>query len=238
MKRKWIFSISLLLVGASGLHAVAVPEEKASNVYVAPAWEYVHSSWGNGTKQTGSLWGALAGYAYEKKDSWYFLAEFNYMAGILKGSAGNDPTQEYITEVRGGYNLAAPFGPRFSITPFVGVASYIFNQTISGGNSFNSNFWYAPIGLFFDYKINKSWKVGFLGMGAPTFAGRWKVSKWRDAPTSALWKGELFAIYTGCLPFEFSLVPFVKGWAYKNDGSLTEQRNTYYGLKALFGYRF
>ncbi len=238
MKRNWMLSACLLFLGSSFLEASSMPEEKSSNVYVAPAWEFLHSSWGNGTKQTGSLWGGLAGYTYKQKDSWYFSSEFNYMAGILKGSAGNNPTQEYITEVRGGYNLAAPLGPKFSVTPFLGMGSYIFNQSIFGSKDFKSHFWYVPIGLFFDYKINTSWTVGFLGMGAPTFAGRWKISKWRDAPTSALWKGELFAIYTGCLPFEFSLVPFIKGWSYRNSEPLTQQSNTYYGLKALFGYRF
>ena len=238
MKKKWMLSVCLLFLGFSAVEAAPLSEDKASSMYAAPVWEYLHSSWGDGNKQTGSLWGGLAGYSYKQKDSWYFCSEFNYMAGLLKGSAGNNPTQEYITEVRGGYNLSAPLCSRFSVTPFLGMGSYIFNQSIFGSSDFKSNFWYVPIGLFFDYKINTSWTLGFSGMGAPTFAGRWKVSKWRDAPTSALWKGELFVAYAGCLPFEFSLIPFVKGWSYRSAEHLIEQSNVYYGFKALFGYRF
>ena len=235
-----LFSMASLLA-EQGTQVIVQPVEKNSHLYVAPVWDYLNSHWGNGTKQTGSLWGANVGYTYAARDTIFFNGEFTYMAGMLKGSAGNDPTQEYITDVKLGYDLSSPFGEDFTMTPFIGMGSYVFNQSLSGNDSFHSHFWYVPIGVSFCYKISNSWSIGFMGLGAPTFSGRWKITHnggRGNAPTSALWKGELPVMYTGSLPFEFAVVPFVKGWAYHANGELIEQRNTYYGVRALFGYRF
>ncbi|MBM3198676.1 MAG: hypothetical protein FJZ58_05420 [Chlamydiae bacterium] len=228
-----------LLSSSSFLLADAEPSPVlGSTLYVGPAWDFVNSRWGNGTKQTGSLWGLNAGYTYATKDTIYFQGQFTFMGGMLKGSAGNDPTQEYITEARLGYDISSPFGEKFTMTPFLGMGIYIFNQSIAGSDSFHSHFWYAPIGVMIAYQVTPAWSIGFTGLGAPTFSGRWKIDHTKDAPTSALWQGELPVTYTGASPFRFSLMPFIKGWAYHNSGDLIEQRNTYYGLKALFGYCF
>ena len=211
---------------------------EGSSVYIAPVWEFLNSKWGNNTNQNGSLYGGSAGYTYTERDSIFFNAEFSYMAGMLRGSAGNDPTQEYITEIRLGYDLSSPFGERFSVTPFVGMGSYIFNQSLSGGLCFRSHFWYVPIGVALNYRIDKNWNLGFTGSGSPTFSGRWSVEHTQEAPTSALWRAELPITYLGGSSFELSLIPFAKGWSYCPTDELTQQKNTYYGLKLACGYRF
>lgn len=53
------------------IQPISVTSSDGSKVYIAPAWEYVNSQWGNGTKQSGSLWGASVGYTYSEKDSIY-----------------------------------------------------------------------------------------------------------------------------------------------------------------------
>jgi hypothetical protein len=211
---------------------------EGSTFYLGPDWNYLNSNWGNGTKQTGSLWGVLGGYTYVKPDFLYVNAEFNYMAGILKGTAGNDPTQEYITQIRLGYNMVSPLYSLFTITPFLGIGSYIFNQTLGGDQVFNSQFWYVPIGVSFDVKVEENWKIGLMVSGSPTFAGRWKIDEWKEAPVTVLWKGELPVSYTGISPFALSFIPFIKGWAYCHKGDLTKQRNSYYGCKLLASYSF
>lgn len=215
-----------------------VPRERNSRVYVAPAWDYLLSQWGNGTSQRGSLWGGNVGYSYIERDSIYFNGEFTYMAGMLRGSAGNDPTQEYITEIKLGYDLSSVFGDKFSLTPFLGFGSYVFNQSIGEGLHFRSHFWYVPIGAAFRYQWNRNWSIGFLGLGAPTFSGRWKIETSGNAPTTALWKAELPLIYSGALPFEWSLTPFVRGWGYIKHEELLAQKNTYYGITMTFAYGF
>lgn len=230
-----VFSF-LFLVGSSSV--ICAAPEQGSTLYVGPAWDYVNSRWGNDKKQTGSLWGVNAGYTYSTRDTIYFNGQFTFMSGMLKGSAGNDPTQEYITEAQLGYDISSPFGENFSLIPFLGMGSYIFNQSIGGGNSFHSHFWYVPIGVSFSYQINSHWAIGFTGIGAPTFSGRWSINgnNSQNAPTSALWEGELPVQYKASSPFTFFLVPFIKGWSYHSSGELIEQRNTYYGLRVLFGY--
>jgi hypothetical protein len=210
---------------------------EGSKVYAAPAWEFTHSHWGGGKKQNGSLWGGVIGYQYEKRDGLYCNLDFTAMAGKWHGTAGNNPTQEYITELRLGYVGTPAATKAFTLTPFIGVGSYVFNQTISGPN-FNSYFWYVPIGVRFEYRINKSLSIGFLGMGAPTFSGSYKVTHRRHAPTAPLWKAELPITYLGSLPFSFSFIPFFKDWAYLQHKELIKQRNIYYGLNLVFGYRF
>lgn len=158
------------------------------------------------------------------------------MAGRWTGSAGNDPTQEYITELQLGY--VASICDNFTLTPFTGIGSYVFNQTLQDIPNFHSYFWYVPIGISLDYRINESFAIGLKGTGAPTFSGSWKVFKRASAPTTALWKVEIPLTYYGSLPFECSLTPFAKQWAYLNHDSLTKQRNTYYGLQLAFGYKF
>ncbi|MES2200194.1 MAG: hypothetical protein V4489_08515 [Chlamydiota bacterium] len=228
-KIKKLCSAFLLYALAQGdLHAV-----EGSNVYLTPVWEYGVSHWGNGARQKGSLWGAALGYAYSEKDSIYFNLEFTAAAGRWTGSVGNNPTQEYITESRFGY-VAVPCPDRLTLTPFVGVGSYVFNQS----PNFTSYFWYIPIGVILEYQINKSWTIGLMGLGAPTFSGSYKISHRGSAPTSALWKAELPITYVSSLPFNCSVIPFVKEWAYHNHGELIKQRNMYYGLKLAFGYQF
>jgi hypothetical protein len=211
---------------------------EGSNVYLTPAWQYLISHWGNGGKQKGSMGGISAGYAYLERDSLYFNGEFTFMAGKLHGSAGTSPTQEYITEVDFGYDISSPFGEKFTLTPFVGVGAYVFNQT-GPGPVFDSHFWYVPIGASLEYRFDQSWSMALVGYGAPTFAGHWSQSgDSGHAPVSGLWKAELPVTYLGSLPFELSLIPFVKGWAYEKHGDLIKQRQTYYGLKMSFGYHF
>ena len=238
----FLLSVVMLSLSASALEADQAPSTlkplEGSSVYVAPVWEFLNSKWGNDTNQNGSLWGGSAGYSYIERDSVFFNAEFSYMAGMLKGSAGNDPTQEYITEIKLGYDLSSPFGEHFSVTPFVGMGSYIFNQSLSGDLQFKSHFWYVPIGVALSYRINQHWNLAFVGSGSPTFSGRWKVLHTQDAPTTALWRAELPITYLGGSSFEMSIVPFVKGWSYCKTSELTEQNNTYYGLKLACGYRF
>lgn len=207
-----------------------------SSVYIAPMWEYGVSDWGDGSEQKGSLWGASIGYSYKEQNSLYFNLEFTAAAGKWSGSARNDPTQEYITEMRLGY-VAVPCCERLTLTPFLGVGSYVFNQSIPGPN-FSSYFWYIPIGVLLEYRINNSWAIGLIGTGAPTFSGSYKITKRRNAPTTALWKAEIPVTYFGSLPFECSIIPFFKQWAYLNHGELIKQKNMYYGLKVGFGYHF
>jgi|GEM_PF-2839811 len=246
MKGKACFFSVLGFLFASNIRAnesAAVAPSKplasveGSKVYIAPLWEYGHSEWGNRTSQNGSLWGASVGYSYSERNSIYVNLEFTGAAGRWKGSAGNDPTREYVTELRLGYVGAFPC-ERFTLTPFVGIGSYVFNQTISGGPNFNSYFWYVPIGVSLEYRISKSFAIGLMGFGAPTFAGSYKINYRANAPTDALWKVELPLTYYGSLPFELSIVPFAKQWAYLANEELIKQRNTYYGLKIGFGYHF
>lgn len=232
--KKWIVAFCAFV--ASGYAEEKAPE--GSTFYVGPAWNFLNSNWGNGTKQVGSLWGVVGGYTYLKPNFLYANAEFNYMAGMLKGSAGNDPTQEYITQVRLGYNLVSPLCKRFTILPFAGIGAYIFNQSLSVGETFQSHFWYVPLGVAFDFRFCNDWAIGFMGSGAPTFAGRWKVTNSQEAPTTVLWKGELPVTYLGFGPCTLSLTPFIKSWAFCHKGELTKQRNNYYGLKLLASYFF
>lgn len=242
MKR--ILLIALCFFFGTGLHAAlrGVPQlpgfvsDNGSVAYMAPVWEYGISRWGNGTKQTGSLWGAAVGYGYSERDGIYFRAEFSALAGRFSGSAGNDPTQEYITELRFGYVSVPCCDGRLTLTPFFGAGSYVFNQTLSGPD-FRSYFWYLPFGFNLRYRIGNAWAIGFTGFGAPSFGARYKITNWKSAPVRPLWFVELPATYFS-LPFECSLIPFFKSWAYRHRGDLISQRNLYYGIKAAFGYRF
>jgi len=216
----------------------AAESAEGSTVYVAPAWEFVSSRLGNHTKQTGSLWGGVIGYQYEKRDCLYFNLDFTAMAGKLHAGAGGIPTQEYITEMRVGYVGTPAATNAFTLTPFIGIASYVFNQSFSKGPSLNSYFWYVPIGVKFEYRVNKSLAIGFVGLGAPTFSGSYKTSNRGHAPTRPLWKAELPISYLGSLPYSVAFVPFFKTWAYLSHGDLMKQRSVYYGLKLAFGYHF
>ncbi len=242
MKRLFQALISSVITATASLHAYEVPSAlpftstDGSEVYVAPVWEFGISRWGNGKKQTGSLWGAAVGYSYKERDSIYFNLQFTGAAGRWTGSAGNNPTQEYITEMRFGY-VVAPSGDRLTLTPFIGLGSYVFNQTLSGPN-FTSYFWYVPLGVCLDYRVTDSWSIGLIGSGAPTFSGSYKINHRASAPTRALWVAELPVTYLGSLPFECAIIPFFKEWAYLNHGELIKQKNLYYGLKLAFGYLF
>lgn len=209
----------------------------SSEVYVGPMWNYVTSDWGNGLNQKGSLWGAFGGYTYKAKDSVFFHGEFSYTAGMLKGSAGNDPTQEYETEIRLGYSFALG-QDKCLLIPFFGGGSYILHQSLSGHLDFNSYFWYIPIGLACSYQINSNWIVGFMGLGAPTFGGRWKEHESHKANTKPLWKAEVPVSFVGCLPFKFLITPFLTGWGFHKSGALESQVNTYYGMKLAVEYEF
>lgn len=224
------------LVAQVALRATGSVE--GSTLYVAPAWEFGNSHWGNHSKQSGSLWGGVVGYQYEKRDCLYFNLDFTAMAGKWSGSAGSDPTQEYITEMRIGYVGTPAATDAFTLVPFIGVGSYVFNQSLSGGSNFNSYFWYVPIGVKFEYRVNKSLSVGFVGLGAPTFSGSYKITHREHAPTTPLWKAELPISYVGSLPFSVAFIPFFKTWAYLSHDDLIKQRNLYYGLKLAFGYHF
>lgn len=224
----------VMVICVLALSSVVLQAAHESKVFVAPVWEYGVSHLGNGTSQKGSLWGATVGYTYSEKDSVYFDFEFMAVAGKWNGSAGNDPTQEYVTEARFGY-VAMPWPDRFTMTPFIGMGSYVFNQT----SNFTSYFWYLPIGVVLEYQINQKWTIGLVGYGAPTFSGSYKIEGNKNsAPTSALWKAELPVKFLGSLPFELSIVPFFKGWSYRNHDQLIKQSNLYYGLKLGLGYLF
>jgi hypothetical protein len=224
-----------IMTTLAALSSGALQAIDGSNIYVAPVWEYGLSNWGNGTSQKGSLWGGSVGYAYSERDSIYFNLEFTAAAGKWTGSAGSNPTQEYITEARFGY-VGVPWPDRLSLTPFIGVGSYVFNQS----PDFTSNFWYIPIGVILEYKINANWSIGLMGLGAPTFSGSYKITHVGrgSAPTTAFWKAEIPITYSGSLPFECAIIPFLKEWAYLNHNELIKQTNMYYGLKVAFGYRF
>ncbi len=206
---------------------------EGSNIYVAPVWEYGISHLGNDKERKGSLWGAAVGYSYAERDSIYFNLEFTAAAGRWTGSANDESTQEYITESRFGY-VAVPCPDRLTLTPFIGIGSYVFNQ----GSNFTSYFWYLPIGVCVEYQVSKNWTIGLIGLGAPTFSGSYKITHRRSAPTTPLWKAELPITYLGSLPFNCSIIPFVKEWSYLNHDDLIKQRNMYYGLKLAFGYSF
>lgn len=226
--RKIFAGILLLVLFKGALQAV-----DGSNLYVTPVWEYGISHWGKDTQQKGSLWGAAIGYSYAEKDSIYFNLEFSAAAGRWTGSAGDNPTQEYITEARFGY-VAVPCPDRLTLTPFIGIGSYVFNQS----PDFTSYFWYLPLGVCLEYQINKSWTIGLLGLGAPTFSGSYNITHRGSAPTTPLWKAEIPVTYLGSLPFKCAIIPFVKEWSYRNHGELIKQRNMYYGLKLAFAYNF
>lgn len=226
--RKLFAALGLLICCKSAVQAV-----DGSNVYITPVWEYGVSHWGNDTKQSGSLWGASIGYSYLEQDSIYVNLEFTAAAGRWTGSAGNESTQEYITETRFGY-VAAPFPGKLTLIPFIGMGSYVFNQ----GSNFTSYFWYLPIGVCLEYQASKDWKIGFVGIGAPTFAGSYKITHRGSAPTTPLWKAELPITYLGSLPFECSIIPFIKEWSYHRHNELIKQQNMYYGLKLALAYHF
>ena len=226
--RKLIGAFLLMASASSALAAV-----EGSNLYVAPVWEYGVSKWGNGTEQKGSLWGAALGYTYAKRSGVYFNLEFTGATGRWTGSAGNESTQEYVTESRLGY-VAVPWPDKFTVTPFVGLGSYVFNQS----SNFKSYFWYMPVGMILEYQINQEWMIGLMGSGASTFAGSYKLNKRGSAPTSTLWKVEIPATYMASSSFNCSIVPFIKKWSYRKNGELIKQDNMYYGLKVALGYNF
>lgn len=215
---------------------------EGSNLYLAPAWQYLWSKdKATDTTYSGSMGGLSVGYDYVERDSLYFKAEFTYMAGALRHSGSNHVnTQEYITEVDFGYDISSPFGDKFTMTPFVGIGAYIFNQTLpNASHNFDSHFWYVPIGLSLEYRFDKSWMMSLVGYGAPTFSGHVHDSNMNGhACVSGLWSVELPISYIGSLPFEVALIPFSKGWAYKSHGSFDGDRQTYVGLKFAFGYHF
>ena len=233
MKR---LAISAALVAVGALNASETVEN--SMVYVAPAWEFVNSHLGNHTKQTGSLWGGALRYQYQKRDSFYFNLEFAPMAGRLHTGSEHVSTQEYVTEMRVGYVGTPAATNAFTLTPFIGVGSYVFNQSFSKGPNLNSYFWYVPVGVKIEYRVNKSLSIGFLGFGAPTFSGHYKTSSKGHAPTRPLWKAALPISYLGSLPYSVSFIPFFKTWAYSSHEDLVKQRILYYGLKLAFGYHF
>ncbi len=219
-------------------HASAMHDpEYGSIIYVGPIWNYVTSKWGNGKKQQGSLGGVVGGYFYIAPNAVFFNAEFDYTSGILKGSAGNDPTQEYVTELKLGYSFSLAQN-KLLVTPFVGGGSYIIHQSLSHHLDFNSYFWYTPIGLAGTYHLNSHWTIGLIGFGAPTFGGRWKEHHSDKASTKPLWKVEFPLIYLGSLPFELAIIPFATGWGFHKSGDLVAQNNTYYGMRLAFAYHF
>ncbi len=211
--------------------------EYGSNIYIGPIWNYVTSKWGDGKEQQGCLWGVVGGYFYIAPNTIFVNAEFDYASGILKGSAGNDPTQEYITELKLGYSFSLAQN-KLLLTPFVGGGSYVIHQSLSHHMDFNSYFWYTPIGLAGTYHIGSHWTIGLIGFGAPTFGGRWKEHHFDKAYTKPLWKAELPILYLGSLPFELSIVPFVTGWGFHKSGELVSQNNTYCGMRLGFDYHF
>ncbi len=237
MPKKKILFTAFLAYSSYAL-ANADVEEGPNNIHVGPVWNYVTSNWGNGLEQKGSLYGLLGSYSYIAEDTFYLNAEFMYTAGILKGSAGNDPTQEYVTELRLGYTLSLAKA-KFMLTPFTGIASYLIHQSLSGHEDFNGNFWYVPVGLMGSYHLNSDWCLRFLGFGAPTFGGHYKEHDHSaHASTKPLWTAELPVLYLGSLPFELAIVPFVTGWGFHTSDTLTSQTNTYYGIRLDFGYQF
>jgi hypothetical protein len=234
--RKFLFVLllcpSILVLGDTGA--------EGSDLYLAPAWQYLYNhDKANDLTYQGSMGGLSIGYDYTIKDSVYFNAEFTYMAGSVEHRGWlNKSTQEYITQAVLGYDISSPFGQKFSITPFVGIGAYVFNQSTSA-HTFNSNFWYAPIGLCLEYRFNANWALALSGYGAPTFAGHVN-NQWIDGQVyvSGLWSVQMPLSYVGSLPFKAALIPFAKQWAYERSGLYEGNRQTYFGLKMAFAYHF
>lgn len=208
-----------------------------SRLYIGGIFQQVNSIWSNDAKQDGGFPGVAVGYDYVGRNSIYAGGEFNYMTGRWTGSAGNDPTHEYKTEFRLGYQISTCL-PCFSPIPFVGIGYDVFNQDISGNPSFRSHFWYIPFGIRLDYPITAYFKTGLRGFIGPMFGGRWKVITWANAKTWLIWNVEIPLTYSHCKIFDISLVPFVKQWAYRSQGQLIGQKNLYYGVRIEAGYNF
>ena len=217
-------------------------QEKTQRVYLAPLWQYTYSHWSNHLSQCGNMWGVVAGYDRTKMDAFYWGGEIDYAEGKLTGSAGHDQSWECWGEGRIGYTFTFCACPCLSLTPYVGLGYYTFDQDIPHGDTFKTSLWYVPIGVRLEYALSESFKIGLRGSIGPAFDGRWKISgsedddHWRDAPTDVIWRVDLPLTYTlqwcgGNSSFDIALVPFVRNWTVRSKGHLIGQRNIYSGIK-------
>jgi len=210
-------------------------------LYVGPIAQGLNSIWSNNTKQSGAMYGAILGLDHTQKNSLYWGAEVALTQGKLRGSAGNDLTTEYWTEWRLGYEPCFTPFPELSIVPYVGIGYTAFNQNLKNSPNFKSHFWYVPFGVRANYALADYLKVGFRGSVAPMFGGEWKIYRKKTARTWLLWKAEVPLTYTtsyNCIPFDISVVPYIREWAYRTKGALIGQKNIYWGGKLEFGYHF
>ena len=238
-KKTCLIAISLLSVPLSFFAEENALSSVENNhrLYIGPSASWYNIEYVTDQDQSGPMYGGIIGYDYLKNDMIYAGAQFNYLAGKLVGSFGNDFTQELWTEGRLGYRFSLGSEKKASFTPFTGYGYFVFLQDLDPG-VFRYRFMYVPIGFRATCEAADFLEIGINAMGGIPFSSKWSVDETLTGNTRIIAYVEVpfrFYLTPQTKRFDLSIVPYWRNWSIRSQGNLIGQINNIVGAEIQFG---
>jgi hypothetical protein len=216
---------------------IQIPDNH-NRLYIGPSAAWYNVAYTNTQSQDAPTYGGLIGYDYLKNDCIYAGAWFDYLAGKLTGSFGNDFTQQLWTEGRIGYRIGLGQNKEISLTPFSGYGYLVLLQDIENYNDFRYRFMYVPLGFRATWQPLNFLELGINAMGGIPFSSKWKSGNSYTGNTRIISYIELpFRFFlTESKMFDVSVTPYWKNWSIRDYGNLIGEVNNIVGARIEFGF--